>query len=345
MKQKTEIYIVAELSANHGGSLELALKTVHAAAEAGADAVKLQTYTADTLTIDCDNEYFRISGGTAWDGRTLYDLYKEAYTPWEWHADLKNAAEECGLEFFSTPFDTTAVDFLEELNVGMHKIASFELVDIPLLRKVGATKKPVILSTGMASEMEIRDAVETLRSSGCKDLILLKCTSSYPADPEDANLLTLLDMAEKFGCPVGISDHTLGIAVPVASVGLGICTIEKHFTLARADGGPDSSFSLEPTEFKEMVDAVRIAERAMGQVCYGGTVAEEKSKAFRRSLFAVKDIRTGESFTTENVRSIRPGYGLSPCEFEAVLGKTATKNIARGTPLKEGFIQQNRTEK
>ena len=339
MKKQTPIYIVAELSANHGGSLEHAAKTIRAAAKAGANAVKLQTYTADTLTIDCDNQYFRIGGGTVWDGKTLYNLYKEAYTPWEWHADLKKVAEECGLDFFSTPFDETAVDFLEELEVPCHKVASFELVDIPLLRKVGSTHKPVIMSTGMASEEEIHEAVETLRKAGCTDLTLLKCTSSYPAEPKDANLLTIPDMAAKFGCPVGISDHTIGIAVPVAAVGLGICMIEKHFTLSRADGGPDSSFSLEPAEFKEMVEAVRLAEQALGTICYGGTASEAKTKVFRRSLFAVKDIKAGELFTTENVRSIRPGYGLLPREFDRVLGSTAACDIIRGTPLSIQLIR------
>lgn len=339
MSQRKPVYIIAELSANHGGSLAHAAQTIRAAAASGADAVKLQTYTADTLTIDCDNEYFRIGGGTAWDGKTLYELYKEACTPWEWHADLKKIAEECGIELFSTPFDETAVDFLEKLGVARHKVASFELVDIPLLRKIGSTRKPVIMSTGMASEEEIREAVVALRTAGCADLTLLKCTSSYPAEPKDANLLTIPDMAEKFGCPVGISDHTVGIAVPVAAVGLGICAIEKHFTLSRADGGPDSSFSLEPAEFKAMAEAVRLAEQAMGAVCYGGTEAEKKTKVFRRSLFAVKDIKAGETFTGENVRSIRPGYGLPPRELDGLLGKTASCDIARGTPIAFGFIR------
>jgi pseudaminic acid synthase len=345
MGTEKQIYIIAELSANHGGSLEHAAATVRAAAEAGADAIKLQTYTADTLTIDCDNEYFRIGGGTAWDGRTLYDLYKEAYTPWEWHAELKRVAEECGIELFSTPFDDTAVDFLEELDVARHKVASFEVVDIPLLCKIGSTGKPVIMSTGMASEVEIREALDALRSAGCPDITLLKCTSSYPAEPEDANLLTIPDMKEKFGCPVGISDHTLGIAVPVAAVGLGIYAIEKHFTLSRADGGPDSGFSLEPAEFKEMVDAVRIAERAMGKICYGGTMAEEKGKIFRRSLFAVQDIKAGEPFTKENVRSIRPGYGLLPRELDNLIGKIAVCDIKRGTPISDDIFQSVRTTK
>jgi pseudaminic acid synthase len=330
--------IIAELSANHSHSLEVAKQTIEASAIAGADAIKLQTYTADTLTLNCDNEYFRIGGGTAWDGRTLYDLYKEAFTPWEWHSELQQVAHACGLVFFSTPFDETAVDFLEKLGVPCHKVASFELVDIPLLRKVGATRKPIIMSTGMASEEEIHEAVNTLRKAGCTELTLLKCTSSYPAEHKDVNLLTIPDMAKKFDCPVGISDHTMGLAVPVAAVGLGVCMIEKHFTLSRAAGGPDSSFSLEPDEFKKMVEAVRLAEQAMGTICYGGTAAEEKSKVFRRSLFAVKDIKAGELFTKKNVCSIRPGYGLMPRELDHILGKSAVCDIMRGTPLKNELI-------
>lgn len=332
------VYIIAELSANHNGSLERAVESIRAVAETGADAVKLQTYTADTLTIDCDNEYFRIGGGTLWDGRTLYDLYKEAYTPWEWHAELKAVAEQCGLEFFSTPFDETAVDFLEGLGVQRHKVASFELVDIPLLKKIGSTKKPVIMSTGMASVEEIHEALDALRSSGCPEISLLKCTSSYPADPKDANLNTIQDLSERFGCRVGLSDHTMGIAVPVVSVALGACIIEKHFTLSRADGGPDSGFSLEPAEFKEMVDAVRVAERSLGEIKYGGTESEEKSKDFRRSLFVVEDIKAGEPFTPENVRSIRPGHGLMPRHLGRVLGCQASRDIPRGTPLAEEYL-------
>jgi pseudaminic acid synthase len=287
------VYIIAELSANHNGNLERAIESIRAIAETGADAVKLQTYTADTLTIDCDNKYFRIDGGTLWDGRTLYDLYKEAYTPWEWHAELKKVAEESGLEFFSTPFDETAVDFLESLGVQRHKVASFELVDIPLLKKIGATQKPVIMSTGMASIEEIEEAVDALRLSGCPEITLLKCTSSYPARPEDANLLTMEDLRKRFGCKVGLSDHTMGITVPVVGVSLGARVIEKHFTLSRADGGADSGFSLEPDEFKEMVVAVRVASKTLGTVKYGGSESEEKSKVFRRSLFVVRDIKAG----------------------------------------------------
>ena len=332
MKDKS-VYIIAELSANHNGSLARANESIFAVAETGADAIKLQTYTADTLTIDCDNEYFRIGGGTAWDGQTLYDLYQKAYTPWKWHAELKAVAEACGLEFFSTPFDATAVDFLEELGVSLHKIASFELVDIPLLKKIGSTKKPVIMSTGMASLEEIHEAIDALRSTGCPEITLLKCTSAYPARPEDANLNTIPALAKEFNCRVGISDHTLGISVPVAAVALGAAVIEKHFTLSRADGGEDSGFSLEPDEFKAMVEAVRIASKALGSVAYGGSDGDQKSKVFRRSLFVVEDIAAGEKFTPKNVRSIRPGQGLPPKFYDKVIGKQAIHAIQRGSPL------------
>lgn len=327
------VFLVAELSANHGGSLEKACETIRAAAAAGADAIKVQTYRADTVTIDCDNDYFTIRGGTIWDGANLYALYQKAFTPWEWHGELQRVAHECGLGFFSSPFDDTAVDFLEEMNVPCHKVASFELVDLPLLKKVGSTGKPVIMSTGMASKEEIREAVDAVRGAGCGELILLKCTSSYPADPAEANLRTLSDLSVEFGCPVGLSDHTMGIAVSVASVALGACLIEKHFTLSRAAGGPDSSFSLEPAEFKALVESVRIAEQSLGTIRYGGTESEEKSKAHRRSLFVVKDVKKGELFTAENVRVIRPADGLHPRELDNVLGKTAAQDIAFGTPL------------
>ena len=336
----SNLYIIAELSANHNGRLERAVKSIRAIAETGANAVKLQTYTADTLTIDCDNEYFRIEGGTLWDGRTLYDLYKEAYTPWEWHAELKAVAEECGLEFFSTPFDSSAVDFLEELGVQRHKVASFELVDIPLLKKIGSTRKPVIMSTGMASMEEIQEAIDALSSTGCPDITLLKCTSAYPAQPQDANLNTLQDLRNRFGCRVGLSDHTLGIAVPVAAVALGAQVIEKHFTLSRSEAGADSAFSLEPAEFKEMVDATRAAALALGQVVYGGSLGDEKNKVFRRSLFVVKDMAAGEAFTEENIRSIRPGHGLPPKFYEDVLGRKSSVDILEGTPLDWELIHE-----
>lgn len=332
------VCLVAELSANHGGSFERAAETIRAAAAAGADAIKLQTYTADTVTIDCDRDCFKIGGGTIWDGYNLYKLYQEAFTPWEWHAELQRIALACGLDFFSTPFDSTAVDFLEDLKVPCHKVASFEIVDLPLLKKIGSTGKPVVMSTGMASKDEIREAVDTLRTAGCTEWVLLKCTSSYPADPADANLRTLPDLAREFGCPVGLSDHTHGHAVAVAAVALGACLIEKHFTLSRAAGGPDSSFSLEPDEFRALVDAVRITEQSLGEVCYGGTPAEEKSKTFRRSLFAVKDVKKGERFTPENVRVIRPADGLHPRELDRVLGCCAADDIAFGTPLRRDLL-------
>ncbi|MDF7825518.1 pseudaminic acid synthase [Pontiellaceae bacterium B12227] len=331
-------YIIAELSANHNGSLERARESIRAVATTGADAVKLQTYTADTLTIDCDNEYFKISGGTAWDGRTLYDLYKEAYTPWEWHAELQQVATECGLEFFSTPFDASSVDFLEELNVPIHKVASFELVDIPLLKKIGSTGKPVIMSTGMASLEEISEAMDALNNSGCPEITLLKCTSAYPAEPKDANLLSIPELGKRFGCRVGLSDHTLGIAVPVAAVALGATVIEKHFTLARSDGGADSGFSLEPDEFKQLVQNVRIAEQSLGSVKFGTSQNEDKSKIFRRSLFVVADVVEGEAFTAANVRSIRPGYGMMPKHMDRVLVSKAACNIKRGTPLNDAHL-------
>jgi len=327
------VYIVAEMSANHNQDFEYATKIVEAAKNAGADAVKLQTYTPDTLTINCSNEYFRIGKGTIWEGRTLYDLYSEAYTPWDWQPKLKEIAEGLGLGLFSTPFDSTAVDFLEQMGVPAHKVASFEIVDLPLLRKIAKTAKPIIMSNGMATLAEIDEAVQTIREAGGTQLALLKCTSAYPALPEEMNLHTIPHLAEAFDVPAGLSDHTLDIAVPVAAVALGACIIEKHITLSRADGGPDSAFSLEPEEFRTMVDSIRIAERALGRVHYGLSGQESKSRAFRRSLFVVKDMRAGEPFTPENVRSIRPGYGLHTRHFEQVLGRVASRDIARGTPL------------
>ncbi len=334
------VYIVAELSANHSGSLATALDLVRAAKEAGADAVKLQTYTADTLTIRSDRPEFRIGGGTLWDGRTLYDLYQEAATPWDWHADLFAEAQRTGIDCFSTPFDSSAVDFLEQFNPPAHKIASFELVDLALLRKIAGTRRPVILSTGMATLEEITDAVTALREAGCRELALLKCTSSYPAPAEEANLRTIGHLASTFNCPVGLSDHTLGIACPVVAVSLGACLIEKHFTLSRESPGPDSAFSLEPGEFADMVRAVRLAEAMLGNVHYGLTPAEAKSCVFRRSLFAVADIATGERFTEHNVRSIRPGHGLPPKDLPRVLGKRAARAISRGEPLTGDCVEE-----
>ncbi len=326
-------YIVAEISANHNQDFDQATRIVRAAAEAGADAIKLQTYTPDTLTINCDNEYFRIDQGTIWEGKNLYQLYTEAFTPWEWQPKLKRVADELGLDCFSTPFDFTAVDFMEKMNVPAYKIASFELVDIPLIRRVAQTGKPVIMSTGMASFEEIDEAVRALRDAGGTELALLKCTSAYPSPPEEMNLRTISHMSEAFSVPVGLSDHTLDIAVPVAAVTIGACIIEKHLTLSRAVPGPDSAFSLEPPEFKEMVEAIRIAEKALGQVNYQVTEKEKASRVFRRSLFVVKDVKAGDVFTEKNVRSIRPGYGLPPKHAAQVMGRHAACSIPRGTPL------------
>jgi N-acetylneuraminate synthase len=327
------VYMVAEVSANHHQDFEQAVRLVQAAKQAGADAVKLQTYTADTLTIQCDREYFRIGGGTLWDGRTLYDLYGEAYTPWEWQPKLKQVANNLGMDLFSSPFDATAVDFLEKMGVPAHKLASFELVDIPLIQKMARTGKPLIISTGMATVEEIDEAINAARHAGATQIALLKCTSAYPASPDDMNLRTITEMVLRFDVPIGLSDHTVGIAVPVAAVVLGACMVEKHITLSRSQPGPDSAFSLEPDEFKEMVDTVRNAERALGEVHFGGSANEASSRAFRRSLFVVQDVRKGEALTAENVRSIRPGHGLHTRHLAEVMGKRAAKDIERGTPL------------
>lgn len=326
------VYIIAEMSANHGQNFDQAVRIIEAAAVAGADAVKLQTYTPDTITIPCDNQYFRIKG-TIWEGRTLYDLYQEACTPWEWQPRLKQIADQLGIALFSTPFDAAAVEYLEEMNVPAHKVASFELVDLALLEKVGATGKPVIMSIGMASLAEIDEAVATLWRAGAGGIALLKCTSAYPASATEMNLRTIPHLAEAFGVAAGLSDHTTGIVAPVAAVALGACLIEKHFTIERASGGPDSVFSLEPAEFAAMVTAVRETEQAIGRVCYEPSAAEEKSRAFRRSLFVVEDIQAGELLTSHNVRSIRPGYGLPPRYLPLVLGRSVNRDITRGTPL------------
>lgn len=333
------VYIIAELSANHGGSFEQAAQTLRAMKEAGADAVKIQTYTADTLTLDSDQPWFRIQGGTLWDGSTLHQLYQQAAMPWEWTPRLQTLARELGLHFFSTPFDATAVDFLQQLDVPAFKIASFELVDLPLLRRIAATGKPIIASTGMATLDEITEAVATLRQAGARELALLKCTSAYPAPPEEMHLRTIADMAARFQVPAGLSDHTLGTAVPVAAVALGACIIEKHFTLSRSLPGPDSAFSLEPAEFRAMVEAIRQAERALGVINYSLSPQESKSRQFRRSLFVVADMRAGEVFTPQNVRSIRPANGLHPRHYEEILGRRAARDIARGTPLSWDLIQ------
>jgi N-acetylneuraminate synthase len=327
------VFIVAELSANHRQKFEEAKKLVKAAKEAGADAVKLQTYTPDTMTIECDAPVFRISGGTPWDGKTLYDLYSAAYMPWEWQPKLKKVADDLGIDLFSTPYDKTAVDFLEEMGVPAYKIASFEIVDIPLIEYVASKGKPIMMSTGMATQDEIEEAVQAARGAGATQIALLKCTSAYPAQPEEMNLRTIPHLAEAFGVPVGLSDHSLEIAVPVAAVALGACIVEKHFTLSRSNPSPDSAFSLEPHEFKAMVEAIRRVEKAIGTVHYGVNELEAKSRVFRRSLFVVKNMKAGDTFNEENVRSIRPGHGLPPKHLKDVLGRRAVKDIKRGTPL------------
>jgi pseudaminic acid synthase len=331
--------IVAELSANHGGSKETAIKTIQAAARAGADAIKLQTYTPDTLTLNSSNRFFRIEGGTVWDGRTLYDLYKEAYTPWEWHSDLFQEAQKQGLVCFSTPFDKTATDFLGKFDPPAYKIASFEITDIPLISYVASKMKPVIISTGIANENDITLALDTCRKAGNDEIILLKCTSSYPAPPGEANLKTIKDIPERFGVPAGLSDHTKGIVVPVTAIAFGARLIEKHFILDRKQGGPDSGFSLQPEEFSEMVNSIRIAEEAIGEIKYNPTPSAEKGLKFKRSLFAVKDIRKGEMFTPGNVRSVRPGEGLHPQYYEKILGSNAKNDIPFAHPIRPEDVE------
>ena len=334
-------YVVAEMSANHGHDLEQAVRLLQAAAESGADALKLQTYTPETMTIDSTNEYFNIGKGTLWAGRNLYDLYSEAYTPWEWYPRLKDEAARLCIHLFSTPFDGAAVEFLEEMGAPAFKIASFELVDIPLIRRVAQTGKPIIMSTGMATLAEIEEAVDTIREAGGNELALLKCTSAYPAPPESMNLRTITHLAETFGVPAGLSDHTLGTAVPVAAVAMGASIIEKHFTLSRSTPGPDSAFSLEPGEFRQMVDAIRFAEKALGDVHYGLTEQEQNSAVFRRSLFVVQDVKAGDPFTADNVRSIRPGHGLHTRHLDEILGRPAARDIERGTPLSWDMLVEN----
>jgi len=331
-------YLVAELSANHHQDFEQAVRIIRAAKAAGADAVKLQTYTPDTITIRSDREYFKIGGGTLWDGRTLHDLYGDAYTPWEWQPKLQQIADDLGLDLFSSPFDATAVDFLEKMNVAAYKLASFELVDLPLIQKMARTGKPLIISTGMATIEEIDEAIQTACQAGALQIALLKCTSAYPAVPDEMNLRTIPELARRFEVPVGLSDHTMGITVPLTAVALGACIVEKHITLSRSLQGPDSSFSLEPEEFKAMVEAVRTAERAMGTIHFGVSAHEESSRVFRRSLFVVQDMKRGESFTAHNVRSIRPGHGMHTRHLAEILGKAAACDIERGTPLSWSLI-------
>ncbi len=327
------VYVIAELSANHNQDFEQAIRIIQAAKESGADAVKLQTYTPDTITIHSDREYFRVNGGTPWDGRYLHDLYAEACMPWDWQPKLKKIANQLGMDLFSSAFDSTAVDFLEQMSIPAHKIASFEIVDIPLIQKMACAGKPLIMSTGMASLEEIDEAVQSARAAGACQLALLKCTSAYPASLDEMNLRSIPELASRFGLPVGLSDHTLGIAVPVAAVALGASIIEKHLTLSRALKGPDSAFSLEPEEFKAMVDAVRTTERALGQIQFGPSAHESKSSIFRRSIYVVQDVSCGDVFTAANVRSIRPGYGLHTRHLQEVIGMRAARDITRGTPL------------
>lgn len=326
-------YIVAELSANHAQQYERAARIVELAAQAGADAVKAQTFTADSMTLRCDAACFRVAGGTVWDGRTLHDLYQEAAMPWEWQPLLKTLAESLGMHFFSSAFDAESVDFLERIGVAAHKVASFELVDLPLIEKMARGGKPIIMSTGMANLGEIEEAVQTARAAGAGGLALLKCTSAYPAPFEEMHLRTLPHLAAAFDVPVGISDHSPGIAVPCAATALGACIVEKHLTLARADGGPDSQFSLEPDEFSQMVAAVRATERALGRVNYAPSPHEAATRVYRRSLFVARDIAAGEVLNESNVRCVRPGHGLHPRHYREVLGRRAATAIAAGTPL------------
>lgn len=331
-------FIIAELSANHNHDMERALEIVRAAAAAGADAIKLQTYTPDTLTIASDRDEFRVTG-TIWATETLHSLFQKAYMPWEWHKPIFDEAARLGMKFLSTPFDFSAVEFLETLNVDFYKIASSELVDIPLIKRVAQTGKPVLISTGMGTLAEIEEAVETLRANGCPEICLLKCTAAYPARIEDANMATLADMPRRFGTLVGLSDHTMPVTVPVVATALGAKVIEKHLTLRRADGGPDAEFSLEPEEFAEMVRAVRAAESSLGEVNYAPAASEIRPRDFRRSLYVVRDMAEGDLFTAENLRSIRPAAGLHTRHYEALLGTKARCAIAAGTPLAAGMAE------
>lgn len=332
------VFIIAELSANHNGSLEIALETIRAAKRAGADAIKLQTYTADTLTIDCDNDDFIIKSGSIWDGKTFYELYQSAYTPWEWHQALFDCAKEEGLICFSSPFDKTAVDFLEGLDAPAYKIASFEITDIPLIEYAASKGKPMILSTGIAELEDIEIALDACRRMGNTEIALLKCTSSYPAPIEEANMSMIPEFKERFGVIPGLSDHTMGSTVPIVATTLGAKIIEKHFILDRSIGGPDASFSMNEQEFKEMVKGVREAERAVGQVSYALTEKQKKGKDFSRSLYVVKDIQAGEPITEENVRSIRPGFGMHPKHYKKILGRITTNALKKGDRLSEEIM-------
>lgn len=333
-------FIIAEMSGNHNQSLDRAFEIIDAAAKAGAHALKIQTYTADTMTLDVDRGEFSIRDPKSlWNGYSLHKLYQEAHTPWEWHKPIFDHCASLGLIGFSTPFDATAVDFLETLNVPLYKVASFEVTDLPLIRKIAKTGKPVIMSTGMATEEEINDAVTTARKNGCRDLVILKCTSTYPATPENTNITTISDMRTRFGCQIGLSDHTMGIGVAVAAVGLGATVVEKHFTLKRADGGVDSAFSMEPAELSALVLEATRAWQALGKVSYGPTEKEKPSLQFRRSLYISEDVRAGEVLTEKNLRIVRPSLGLPPKHYEAVLGKRVKKDVKRGTPVSWDLIE------
>jgi pseudaminic acid synthase len=332
------VFIVAEMSGNHNQDINKAFKIIDMAITAGVDAVKLQTYTADTLTINSDKKWFKITNGP-WKGKMLYDLYKTSYTPWKWQKKLKDYAEKKGVLLFSTPFDETAVDFLEKLNVSLYKVASFEAVDFGLLKKIGQTKKPVIISRGMADRKDIEFALKTLRENGSKEIAVLHCISDYPASPKDMNLLTILDLSKRFNVISGLSDHTLGTTISIAAVALGASIIEKHVTFDRSEGGPDAEFSLEPDELKKMVTAIREVEQALGKPTYTVSKSESENKIFRRSLFVVKNIKKGEKFSQKNVRSIRPGYGLKTKFLDKILGKVATSDIEKGTPLIKKLIK------
>jgi N-acetylneuraminate synthase len=333
-------FIIAEMSGNHNQSLDRALEIVEAAARSGVHALKIQTYTADTMTLDVNESEFHISDpGSLWNGMSLYNLYQAAHTPWEWHRPIFEKCRELGIIGFSTPFDETAVDFLEEMETPCYKIASFENTDTPLIRKVAATGKPIIISTGMATTAELDETVQIARSAGCRDLILLKCTSSYPATPMDSNLITIPDMRARFGCDVGLSDHTLGIGAAVAAIALGATVIEKHFTLRRADGGVDSAFSLEPAEMHALVTETARAWQALGAVRYGATDAEKASLVYRRSLYIAEDMQAGDTLTQKNLRAIRPGYGLPPKYLEQLLGRKVNRALTKGTPLRWEFVE------
>jgi pseudaminic acid synthase len=332
-------YIIAELSCNHNQDMNKAIQLIHEAAKAGADAVKMQTYTPDTITLDCDKDCFQIKNNKLWEGQTLYELYSKSYTPWEWFPTLKQEANELGLDFFSSPFDTTAVDMLESINVPCYKIASCEITDHILIKRIAETGKPVIISSGMASAGELEEAVNVLRKNGTTQICMLKCTAEYPAKPEDANLMTIKNMMNTFNVVGGLSDHTLGSIVPITSVALGASLIEKHFTLSRESGSADDAFSMTPIEFKNMVDQVRISEKTIGKITYGGVKGEQDMKKFRRSLFFVKDVKQGEVITKDNVKSIRPGNGLHTKYYDEILGKTVNRDIERGTPTNGNLIE------